>query len=207
MPPAKGAGPHAGDAAPRGWDHARGLPVGGQFQQPAADSRRPPRPGLGSATMPVLDSYAIGSCFRFTIARANWWPMPAAASMVPSRGTCSRQTSASRRWSLISIVPWGETARWAIVVEGFFDCLRVHQAGFRNVVALMGASLSEVQEKLLLERFARRATGQPAVGGAVVGKSLADQGGGAKRWATRPTVERGNRMDSVRGERRSWSMR
>ena len=49
----------------------------------------------------------------------------------------------------------GEAARWAIVVEGFFDCLRVHQAGFRNVVALMGASLSEVQEKLLLERFAQ----------------------------------------------------
>jgi hypothetical protein len=47
----------------------------------------------------------------------------------------------------------GETARWAIVVEGFFDCLRVHQAGYRNVVALMGASLSEVQEQLLLERF------------------------------------------------------
>jgi Toprim domain len=41
-----------------------------------------------------------------------------------------------------------------VVVEGFFDCLRVHQAGFRNVVALMEASLSEVQEKLLLERFA-----------------------------------------------------
>jgi len=49
----------------------------------------------------------------------------------------------------------GEAARWAIVVEGFFDCLRVHQAGFHNVVALMGASLSEVQEQLLLERFAQ----------------------------------------------------
>ena len=41
----------------------------------------------------------------------------------------------------------------AIVVEGFFDCLRVHQAGYRNVLALMGVSLSEVQEQLLLERF------------------------------------------------------
>ena len=30
----------------------------------------------------------------------------------------------------------------AIVVEGFFDCLKVHQAGYGNVVALMGASLS-----------------------------------------------------------------
>jgi DNA primase len=39
------------------------------------------------------------------------------------------------------------------VVEGFFDCLRIHQAGFGNVAALMGVSLSEVQEKLLLDRF------------------------------------------------------
>ena len=45
------------------------------------------------------------------------------------------------------------SAGCAIVVEGFFDCLRVHQAGYRNVVALMGVSLSEVQEKLLLDRF------------------------------------------------------
>jgi hypothetical protein len=111
----------------------------------------------------------------------------------------------------------GEAARWAIVVEGFFDCLRVHQAGFRNVVALMGASLSEVPGAVTAGALSTarrdagwrrgRATGQPAAGGAVVRKSLADQGGGAKRWATRPTVERGNRMDSVRGERRSWSMR
>ena len=45
------------------------------------------------------------------------------------------------------------SAGCAIVVEGFFDCLRVHQAGYRNVVALMGVSLSEVQKKLLLDRF------------------------------------------------------
>jgi DNA primase len=45
------------------------------------------------------------------------------------------------------------SAGCAIVVEGFFDCLRVHQAGYRNVVALMGVSLSKVQEQLLLERF------------------------------------------------------
>src|SRR5215472_1144104 len=41
----------------------------------------------------------------------------------------------------------------AIVVEGFFDCLRLHQSGYSNVVALLGASLSHAQEKLLLERF------------------------------------------------------
>jgi DNA primase len=37
----------------------------------------------------------------------------------------------------------------AIVVEGFFDCLKVYQAGYSNVVALMGASLSERQSALL----------------------------------------------------------
>ena len=40
-----------------------------------------------------------------------------------------------------------------IVVEGYFDCLRVHQAGFRCVVALMGCALSGPQEHLLLGRF------------------------------------------------------
>jgi DNA primase len=37
-----------------------------------------------------------------------------------------------------------------VVVEGFFDCFKVHQSGFPNVVALMGSSLSEAQEHLLL---------------------------------------------------------
>jgi DNA primase len=36
-----------------------------------------------------------------------------------------------------------------IVVEGFFDCFKVHQAGFPNVVALMGSTLTETQEHLL----------------------------------------------------------
>jgi len=37
-----------------------------------------------------------------------------------------------------------------IVVEGFFDAMKVYQAGFPNVVALMGSSLSEQQEQLLV---------------------------------------------------------
>ena len=40
-----------------------------------------------------------------------------------------------------------------IVVEGFLDCLKVHQAGMPCVVALMGCSLSEHQETLLLRGF------------------------------------------------------
>jgi 5S rRNA maturation endonuclease (ribonuclease M5) len=41
-----------------------------------------------------------------------------------------------------------------IVVEGFFDALKVHQAG-HPVVALMGASFSQRQSELLLSHFAR----------------------------------------------------
>jgi DNA primase len=36
-----------------------------------------------------------------------------------------------------------------IVVEGFFDVMKVHQAGFPAVVALMGSSLSDAQAELL----------------------------------------------------------
>jgi DNA primase len=44
--------------------------------------------------------------------------------------------------------------RHVIVVEGFFDALKVHQAG-HPVVALMGASFSQRQSELLLSHFAR----------------------------------------------------
>ena len=44
-------------------------------------------------------------------------------------------------------------ARHVIVVEGFFDALKVHQAG-HAVVALMGTSFSQRQSELLLGRFA-----------------------------------------------------
>ena len=40
-----------------------------------------------------------------------------------------------------------------IVVEGFFDCMKVHQAGQRCVVAMMGCCLSDEPEKVLLKRF------------------------------------------------------
>jgi len=41
-----------------------------------------------------------------------------------------------------------------VVVEGFFDCIRVHQSGF-PCVALMGSSLSSEQEKIFVEHFRR----------------------------------------------------
>lgn len=40
--------------------------------------------------------------------------------------------------------------RELIVVEGFFDVFRLWQAGFKNVVALMGSSLSKKQKELII---------------------------------------------------------
>jgi DNA primase len=41
----------------------------------------------------------------------------------------------------------------AVLVEGFFDCLKLHQAGVPAVVALMGAELYEAQKSALLGHF------------------------------------------------------
>jgi DNA primase len=40
-----------------------------------------------------------------------------------------------------------------VIVEGFFDCMKVHQAGIPAVVGLMGAVLYEPQCRVLLGRF------------------------------------------------------
>ena len=45
--------------------------------------------------------------------------------------------------------------KMVVVVEGYFDCLKVHQAGFPSVVALMGTVLFALPQTLLLERFSR----------------------------------------------------
>jgi len=37
-----------------------------------------------------------------------------------------------------------------VIVEGFFDAMRLHAAGYQNVVALMGSSMSEAQEELIV---------------------------------------------------------
>ena len=47
----------------------------------------------------------------------------------------------------------GSDTAW--VVEGFFDCLRVSQAGFASVVALLGTELYEHPAQLLRDRFRR----------------------------------------------------
>ena len=60
-----------------------------------------------------------------------------------------------KAWELFNVQRAVATrSKTAVVVEGYFDCLQVHQAGFGYVVALMGTSLSAEQE-ILVGRFDR----------------------------------------------------
>jgi DNA primase len=36
-----------------------------------------------------------------------------------------------------------------VIVEGFFDCMKLHQHGCQKVVALMGSTMSAAQEELI----------------------------------------------------------
>lgn len=67
-----------------------------------------------------------------------------------------------------------------VVVEGFFSVFHLHQAGIPQVVALMGSSLSDEQEQLLLA----------AVGGASGRVSLMLDRDEAGRTATRELAQR-----------------
>lgn len=64
----------------------------------------------------------------------------------------SREKGFYKRYLLFNLHRVRERARrdGLVVVEGFFDCFRLHQAGIPNVVALMGCQLSKEQEQLLL---------------------------------------------------------
>jgi len=42
-----------------------------------------------------------------------------------------------------------------ILVEGFFDCFKIWQAGYYSVVALMGSQMSLTQEKLIVETLGK----------------------------------------------------
>ena len=47
------------------------------------------------------------------------------------------------------------SANQAVIVEGYFDVIVVHQEGFQNVISPMGTALTEVQMRML-KRFTRR---------------------------------------------------
>lgn len=55
-------------------------------------------------------------------------------------------------FNLHRVIGESNPERHVVLVEGFFDCLQVTQAGF-PCIALMGCSMSEAQEELLVKYF------------------------------------------------------
>jgi DNA primase len=55
-------------------------------------------------------------------------------------------------YNLHRVIQATNTHNHTVVVEGFFGCMRVSEAGF-GCVSLMGSSLSDVQEALIAENF------------------------------------------------------
>ena len=43
-----------------------------------------------------------------------------------------------------------------LIVEGFFDCMKLHQNGCRRVIALMGSTMSAAQEELIRKHTDRK---------------------------------------------------
>jgi hypothetical protein len=80
-----------------------------------------------------------------------------------------------------------------IVVEGYFDYLRVHRAGLPSVVALMGSSLSAEHENALLAAFGRLVLlldGMPRHSNPAVQEMLSCRSSGAERRLAGSTIAR-----------------
>ena len=89
--------------------------------------------------------------------------------------------------------------RRVVIVEGFFDCLKVHQAGF-PALALMGCSLSQVQEDLIVRHFKTACVlldgdeaGQQAAGGILTRL-------GRRMWVWAPVLPKGKQPDMLSSE-------
>ena len=95
----------------------------------------------------------------------------------------------------------GNTRHRVVVVEGFFDCLNVSAAGF-PCVALMGSSMSEAQEELLVRHFnvvCIMLDGDDAVGQQAASDCLITALG-RRMWTWAPKLPEGKQPDMLTTE-------
>jgi DNA primase len=59
----------------------------------------------------------------------------------------------SELWNLHRVLALTPKPKRVIVVEGFFDAMKIHNAGYPHVVAIMGSALSDTQHDLLVSHF------------------------------------------------------
>jgi DNA primase len=144
--------------APAGWDamqkHLASLQVGGELAE---------RLGLVGATNAVATtSSVIASCCPCSTGRSAPSVTPRACSIptprIASTSTHRTRRSFTRRKTLYGLHAAVDAIRrggTAILVEGNFDVLTLHEAGIEEAVAPMGTALTVEQIKLLA-RMAKR---------------------------------------------------
>jgi len=86
-------------------------------------------------------NFESGISRRLKICATNSWVIDNSLPDSPSLKSCSTSTVCSLPGS-----------KRPVLVEGFFDCLKLHQAGI-PAVALMGAALYPSQQRALLDHF------------------------------------------------------
>jgi len=86
----------------------------------------------------------------------DWWGMPGAVLMTANRSISSlpaRKVFTKAISSSISTVSSKSLVPIPVIgTKGFFDCMKLAQAGY-HAVGLLSSSLSEVQEDLLVSNF------------------------------------------------------
>jgi len=114
-------------------------------------------------TAETIAAFSVGFCSKGTMADQIALPIRNPQSEVvsyagrwpgePSEGTPKHKLPQGFRKSLElfnidrAIKEPGEMP--LVIVEGFFDCMKLHQHGCRKVVALMGSTMSTAQEELI----------------------------------------------------------
>jgi DNA primase len=169
-PPTDAAAPAPTPSPPVSTDN--GVPSNPPLERPLRDLN-PDHPYLVARglTIPTIREFGIGYCTRGLMRGRIAIPIhDEDGRLVAYAGRAVEQTLAEKAgkyrlpdgfkkslvlFNLHRVIAQG--SRVGIVVEGFVDVFKVHQAGFPNVLGLMGSTLSEAQQQLLLAHFDRLA--------------------------------------------------
>ncbi len=88
------------------------------------------------------------------MSKVNWLPTPVAGPGVPPNEETGKYKLPPNFKKAQELFNLDRTVKEPadkplVIVEGFFDAIRLHQNGWRKVVALMGSTLSGAQEELI----------------------------------------------------------
>ena len=157
-PPAKPAQRSAPTAEPKPEGTAPNPPL--KFRLDKLQREHPYLIGRG-LTLETLVDFGVGHCSKGMMANRiaipihnpEGQPVAYAGRFVgdPPEGTPKYKLPPGFRKSLelFNLDRAKQESGPLIVVEGFFDAMKLHQLGHRKVVALMGSSLSRAQEELI----------------------------------------------------------